>query len=97
MKESHGILTALVLSAGLMAGIPSLALADHDGPRLGINFSLGVPIYGPPVYYGYAPPPPVYVYAPPRRVYYQRGYDPYYRGYDEDRRDWHHRHHDDDD
>lgn len=97
MKKSQGMMTGLILSASLLVGIPGVALADRDGSHVGINFSFGVPIYGPPAYYGYAPPP-VYVYSPPRPVYYQRGYDnSYYRGYDQEHRQWHNRHHDDDD
>ena len=102
MKTSQQIFASFALGAGLLLALPSIAQADNDRPRVGINFSFGVPIYDQPAYV-YAPPRPAYIYAQPRAVYYDQGY--YGRGYD--RRDeyyghgdgrWQGRgHHDEDD
>lgn len=102
MKKSNKIITAFVFSTSLLLVMPGVALADHNSPHVGINLMFGVPIYEQPAYV-YAPQQPVYVYSQPRGVYYQRGYDnQYYRGYEEDHRQWrdhgeHHRHHDEED
>ena len=102
MKISQQLFVGFALSAGLLLAMPGTAQADNDRPRVGVNFSFGVPIYGQPAYI-YAPPRPTYIYAPPGVVYYDRGYDGWdNRGRWEDRREWrghdhHHRHHDDDD
>ncbi|WP_413436559.1 hypothetical protein ACFDAU_08765 [Sulfuriferula sp. GW1] len=98
MNSTHRLITALLVGASLLIGLPSLAQADDDDwGHLGINFSVGAPVYyGPPAYV-YTPPPRVY-YGPPRPVYYDRGY-----GYWHDRGRWHgrghwrHHEHDDDD
>lgn len=98
MNRSNRLITALLVSAGLLIGLPSLAQAhDNDGGRLGINFSIGAPVYyGPPAYV-YTPPPQVY-YGPPRPVYYYRGDDDWHdRGRWHGRGHWRHHEHDDDD
>ncbi|MHB1591187.1 MAG: hypothetical protein ACYCTW_06610 [Sulfuricella sp.] len=106
MKTSQQIFASFALSAGLLLALPGIAQADNDRPRVGINFSFGVPIYDQPTYV-YAPPRPVYIYTQPRAVYYDQGYhdrsyyrrDEYY-GHAEDHRQWHDHgddHHDDED
>lgn len=99
MNRSNRLITALLVSTGLLVGIPSLAQAhDNDWGHVGINFSVGAPVYyGPPAYV-YTPPPQVY-YGPPRPVYYDRGYREWHdqgrwRGRGHGR---HHEHDDDDD
>ena len=97
MKKSHQIITGFVFGTSLLFAMPGLALADHDSPRVGVNFSFGLPVYEQPAYV-YARPQPVYVYTQPRTVYYQPGYydNQYYRGYEGDNRHWHeHGHHHD--
>lgn len=89
MNRTHRLITALLLGTGLLVGLPNLAQAndDHRG-HIGINFSLGAPIYyGPPAYL-YAPPPRVY-YGPPS-VYYDHGYGEWH---DQGRGRGHGRHH----
>lgn len=98
MSRSHRLITALLVSTGLLAGIPSLAQAhdNDDWGHVGINFSLGAPVYyGPPAYI-YAPPPQVY-YGPPPPVYYDRGYGEWHdQGHWRGRGHWRHHEHDDD-
>ena len=100
MNVKRPAITACLLAAGLLIGLPGLAQAhDDDGGRLGINLSFGAPVYyGPPAYV-YTPPPRVY-YAPPRPVYYGNYYGyssrhEHWRG--RERGHWRHHEHDDDD
>jgi hypothetical protein len=63
--------TRTLLIAGAALGALSSAAAAHG--NVGFSVTIGVPAYGPPVYYApppvyYAPPPVVY-YAPPRAYY----------------------------
>lgn len=99
MNRSNRLITALVVGAGLLIGLPGLAQADDDDwGHVGINFSIGAPVYyGPPAYI-YTPPPRVYYYGPPRPIYYENyysGWRPHghWRGHGR----WHHHEHDDDD
>ncbi len=98
MNKMHRLHTASLLGAGVLIGLPSLAQADDDGwGGVGINFSVGAPVYyGPPAYV-YTPPPQVY-YGPPRPVYYDRGYGEWHdQGRWHDRGRWRHHEHDDED
>ncbi len=93
MKTSQRFLATIALGTGLLFGLPGLAQADNDRPRIGVNLSFGVPVYGAPAYV-YAPQRPAYIYAPPRVVYYGRDYE--WRDYDRwsDRRHWREHGHD---
>jgi len=98
MKKTYLTLFTALLMAG------SINASAHDS--VGFSISIGQPIYysAPPVYYA---PPPVY-YARPTTYYVsQPAYYEAYRGdyrehayrrdYDEDRHEWHHQRHGDDD
>jgi hypothetical protein len=57
-----------------LAAVPLLVAASHPaaahgsgGTHVFLGFNVGVPVYGPPVYYA---PAPVYYYPPPPPVYY---------------------------